>query len=115
MVLDIQDIVKLTTELSDATAPIVSKKQVGALKRGKKLTRAGLLTRYQSFLVQELETVSWNLSGEPDYAKYIVFFDAAVRKRCRKGNYPFLDESELAARARAVLKSLKVDPESAEV
>jgi hypothetical protein len=99
-----------------STAPIVPKKHVGALQRGRKLTRAGLLTRYQSFLVQELETVSWNLYGERDYAKHTVFFDDAVRARCTSTDrcLPFFDERSLPTRARAVLKSLEIDTDSAE-
>ena len=105
--MQVGDIVKMSAELTEATAPIVPKKRVGALRRGRKLTRAGLLTRYQSYLVQELEAVSWNLYGERDYAKHIVFFDRAVRDRCG----PFFDERNLPKRARAVLKSLMIDTE----
>jgi hypothetical protein len=113
-VLQASHIVKMSAELTKATAPIVPKKHVGSLQRGRKLTRAGLLTRYQSFLVQELETVSWNLYGERDYAKHIIFFDDAVRARCTSNDrcYPFFDERGLTARARAVLQSLKIDTES---
>jgi hypothetical protein len=92
--LDVHDIVKMAAELTTATAPIVPKKRVGSLQRGRKLTRAGLLTRYQSYLVQELETVSWNLYGERDYAKHYIFFDDAVRARCISTDrgLPFFDE-----------------------
>jgi hypothetical protein len=98
----------------DRTAQIVPKKRVGHLQRGRKLTRAGLLTRYQSFLVQELETVSWNLYGERDYAKHTIFFDSAVRDRCTSANDrgPFFNERNLPDRARAVLGSLKIDTET---
>jgi hypothetical protein len=113
-VLEARDIVKLSAELTEATVPIVPKKRVGALQRGRKLTRAGLLTRYQSFLVQELETVSWNLYGERNYAKQTIFFDDAVRARCLSSDSrdPFFDERSLPTRARAVLKSLEIDTET---
>jgi hypothetical protein len=112
-ILQVDDIVKMSAELTGATAPIVPKKRVGALQRGRKLTRAGLLTRYQSFLVQELETVSWNLYGERDYAKHTIFFDRAVRDRCDSAGHsgPFFDERNLSKRAHAVLKSLMIDTE----
>jgi hypothetical protein len=94
-VLHIRDIVKMSAELTKATAP-------------------GLLFRYQSFLVQELETVSWHLYGERDYAKHTIFFDRAVGSRCKSADhyYTFFDEQNLPTRARAVLKSLKIDTES---
>lgn len=115
-VLDVDDIVKISADLTAATAAIVPEKHVGALQRGRKLTRAGLLTRYQSFLVQELETVSYNLYGERDYAKHTIFFDDAVRSRCTSTDrgYPFFDERTLPDRARAVLESLKIDTETAD-
>jgi hypothetical protein len=115
-ILQVDDIVKMSAELTVATAPIVPKKRVGNLRRGRKLTRAGLLMRYQSFLVQEIETVSWNLYGERDYAKHIIFFDDAVRARCTSADrcHPFFDERSLPARARAVLGSLKIDAKIAD-
>jgi hypothetical protein len=115
-VLDVDHIVKMSAELTMATAQIVPKKRVGHLQRGRKLTRAGLLMRYQSYLVQELETVSWNLYGEPDYAKHTIFFDRAVRERCTSANDrgPFFSERNLPDRARAVLGSLKIDTEIAD-
>jgi hypothetical protein len=102
-VLDVDDVIKLAAELTVATAPIVPKKRVGILQRGRKLTRAGLLTRYQSFLVQELETVSWNPYGERDYAKQVIFFDDAARARCLSSDrrYPFFDERGLTTRLRS--------------
>jgi len=106
-ILQVDDIVKMSAELTVATAPIVPKKRVGPTQRGSKLTRAGLMMRYQSFLVQELETVSWNLYGDRDYAKHTIFFDSAVRTRCKpiERHYPFFDESCLADRARCARKS----------
>jgi len=113
-VLHVRHIVKLASDLTRATAPIVPKKHVGSLQRGRKLTWAGLFTRYQSFLVQELETVSWNLYGERDLAKHIISFDDAVRARCTSNDrcYPFFDERGLTTRARAVLQSLEIDTEN---
>jgi hypothetical protein len=111
-VLQVCDIVKMSTELTQATAPIVPRKPMGALQRGRKLTRAGLLMRYQSFLVQELETVSWNLYGERGLRQANRFFDRAVRDRCRSARAPVFDERNLPTRARAVLKSLKIDTET---
>lgn len=110
-VLDVDDVVKIAAELTKATAPIVPKKYPGALQRGRKLTRAGLLHRYQSFLIQELETVSWHLYGERDYAKHTVIFDDAVRARCTSTDrgYSFFDERGLPTRACAVLGSLEID------
>jgi hypothetical protein len=114
-VLDGDDVVKISAELTTATAPIVPKKRIGALQRGGKLTRAGLLQRYQTFLVQELETVSWNLHGERDYAKHVVFYDDAVGERClsKDRSDPFFDERRLTTRARAVLASLDIDHQNA--
>jgi hypothetical protein len=65
--------------------------------------------RYQSFLAQELETVSWELYGERDLAKHQIMFDSAVSSRCRSGSHPFFDPRTLKARAGKVLKSLKID------
>lgn len=111
-VLNGDNLMQMSAELSRATAPIAPKKHVGALQRGRKLTRAGLLTRYQSFLVQELETVSWNLYGERDFAKHCIMYDDAVGARCNSPGGPFFDEKELPNRARTVLESLNVDTES---
>jgi hypothetical protein len=44
-VLDVDDVIKLAAELTKGSAPIVPKKHLGALQRGRKLTRAGLLFR----------------------------------------------------------------------
>jgi hypothetical protein len=112
--LDAADFRLLTENLTEATAPLRPKKKVGALSRGRKLTRAGLLTRYQSFLVQELETVSYHLYGVRDYGKQIVMYDDAVSDGMRDKSgrvYPFFNEPKLPARAKAVLKSLKIDTE----
>ncbi|WP_338830164.1 hypothetical protein [Bradyrhizobium sp. 27S5] len=101
-----------------------AQKNPGALERDGKLTEAGLLTRYQSFLVQELQTVSWVLYREPNFARNYVIFDDAVRVVCererreaslqeplneRRAYMPFFDEDPLPERARAVLGSLGID------
>jgi hypothetical protein len=114
-VLDVHDIVKMANDLTTATAPIAPKKDTGAFYRDGKLTREGLLARYQSFLFQELETVSWNLYGERDYAKHFVFYDRAVQERCQPADHggPFFDENSLPDRARAVLQTLNIDAETA--
>jgi hypothetical protein len=93
-------------------------KRVGALRKGNKLTRTGMLYRYQSFLIKELETLSWFLYGSRDYAKCFSAEDDAVNERCRGRNskghrYRFFNEHTLPARARTVLKSLKIDIETA--
>lgn len=113
--------------LTAATAPIQPTKKLGPLNKGGKLTRAGLLFRYQSFLAQELLTLSWTLYGQPQYASHMIYFDHEVTKRCsehfkdgklkphRSGkSYPFFDESKLSARARGVLGALKIDRENAD-
>ncbi len=116
-VLDVHDIVKLSADLNRAAPPITPKKNVGAFQHDGKLTREGLLARYQSFLVQELETVSWNLYGERDFAKHFICFDSAVRQRCDSTDHdgPFFDEKSLPDRARAVIESLKIDTDTADV
>lgn len=113
-VLDADDIVRLFAELNGATT-FAPTKRVGALHRGRKLTRAGLLHRYHAFLAQELQTVSWNLYGDRDYASHYVPYDAAVDARCGgKDRDPFFDESRLTTRARAVLGKLKIDTVNAD-
>jgi hypothetical protein len=112
--IEFADFQQLVDNLVAATAPIAPRKRALALKRGRKLTRAGLLTRYQSFLVQELETVSWELYGQRDLGKHQIMFDAAVSDRCRSTSGPFLEASKLTARAGKVLKSLKIDTELSE-
>jgi hypothetical protein len=110
-ILDVDDLRRLATNLTKATAPLHPTKRVGALQRGRKLTRAGLLHRYHAFLVQELETIGVNLYGDRDYPIHNRPFDDAVNVRCKGGRYGLFDESKLPARARAVLKSLKIDTE----
>ncbi|MEH2476215.1 hypothetical protein V1281_002615 [Nitrobacteraceae bacterium AZCC 2161] len=112
--LSVKELSVIAMNLLEATKPLVPKKRVGALRRGRKLTVAGLHVRYQSFLIQELETLSVNLYGSRDYAKQFRIEDDAVNLRCQgrsKTRYPFFDESKLTTRARAVLKSLKIDTE----
>jgi hypothetical protein len=113
--LDVDDIRRLAEELADATKPSLPVKWVGALRRGRKLTRAGLLYRYQSFLMKELQTLSLNLYGERDCALEYRAEDDAVNLRCGDGKYPIFNESKLADRARSVLKSLKIDTKQFDV
>jgi hypothetical protein len=101
-----------------AAEPTLPKKEIGRLARGTTLTRAGLLYRYQAFLIQELETVGWNLYGEAKFAFTFRIEDDAVNQRVkhrcsqrRRKAYPFFDENTLTTRARSVLKSLKIDTE----
>lgn len=118
-VLNLDQFKGMTQSLAVVTEPLRPMKRVGALQRGRKLTRAGLLHRYQCFLIQELETLSWNLYGSRDYALQYRFVDRAVDQRCsgsygkgsKRRSYPFFDESKLSARARGVLKSLRIDTE----
>jgi hypothetical protein len=117
------------TDVATAVAkPPEPQKRVGDLRRGRKLTRAGLLLRYHAFLIGELQTVSWNLYGSRNYAQHMIPIDHEVTKRTselfhngkplpyrrRRQSYPFFDESKLTHRARAVLKSLKINTEKAE-
>ena len=112
-VLDVEDFRRLAANLASATAPLRPTKCVGALNRGRKLTRAGLLHRYHAFLIEELNTVGSELYGSRDYPKYYQPFDDAVNKRCRNstGKHPFFDPRKLPYRASTVLKSLKIDTE----
>lgn len=112
--LSIDELSDIAGNLSRATEPVKSKKHLGALKRGNKLTRAGLLYRYQSFLIHELLTLSLEMYGEERYALHYVMQDDAVNVRCRgpkRWVHPFFDQNKLSARARSVLKSLKIDTE----
>lgn len=99
--------------LVDATAPLHPKKKTGALQRGGKLTRFGLLHRYQAFLIQELETIGWHVYGERDYPMMYRPSDSTVNARCNnlKGFEPFFEKRKLPERARKVLKSLRIDTE----
>lgn len=116
--LTVGTIAKLAQAALDVSEVPKPQKKVGALRKGNKLTRTGMLYRYQSFLIKELETLSWFLYGSRDYAKCFSAEDDAVNERCRgrdsKGHrYPFFNEHTLPARARTVLKSLKIDIENA--
>jgi hypothetical protein len=110
--LNLHNFKHLTQCLVDATAPLRPKKKTGALSRGGKLTRFGLLHRYQAFLIQELETIGWHVYGERDYPMVGPRpVDFAVVTRCNHPTrcYPFFDESKLSDRARKVLKGLRID------
>ena len=126
--LDIGKLKSVASRSLKATAPEQPAKRPGPFARGRKLTRAGLLFRYQSFLTQELMTLGWNVYGNPLYATSLIAFDDEVTKRCtpdfkdgkyrsqrpsRRKSYPFLDEGKLTLRARAVLGSLQIDSETA--
>lgn len=113
--LNAADFKRFAQNLAAATAPIKATKSIGPLQRGRKLTRAGLLTRYQAFLIQELETIGWNLYGASEIALCYRPYDYEVSGRCddRKCRYPFFDERKLPDRARRVLKSLKIDTDHA--
>jgi hypothetical protein len=111
-----KDIAKFAAQLTLLSAPPEPTKQIGALARGNKLTRRGLLHRYHAFLIEELNTVSWDLYGNRDFGTYYQPFDHAVNKRCkskaRRGRSdPFFDQRQLPSRARSVMKSLKIDTE----
>ena len=103
------DLDRIVADLIHVTKSPKATKKIGALHRGGKLTRAGLLYRYQAFLMQELQTVGRNLYGNHDCASVYVPLDDAVNSRLRKSRYPFHDESTLPKRARSILKSLRID------
>jgi hypothetical protein len=111
--LSVHNFKHLTQCLVDATAPLYPKKKTGALQRGGKLTRFGLLHRYQAFLIQELETIGWHVYGERDYPMMYRPNDSAVNVRCNslQGFEPFFESRKLPDRARKVLKSLRIDTE----
>jgi hypothetical protein len=115
--LDIFELQRIQKQLDDFTRLFPPKKHVGMPHRGRKLTRAGLLFRYESFLMKELQTLSLNLYGDRDYALQYILEDDAVNLHCRdsRHKYPFFDESKLADRAKSVLKSLKIDTKKFDV
>lgn len=86
-------------------------KSVPALSRGSRLTKAGQLVRYHSFLVNELMTVSWELYGSRDYASCMIPMDSYVRQALgpKNASSPFHDTKTLQRRATAVMQSLKID------
>lgn len=111
---------KIAANLKRATAMRQPKKYPGKLARGRKLTRAGLLFRYQSFLIEEIHTLSYEMYGDPRYALQFITFDDAVHKALKQSYrgrraFPFLDPRTLRGRADTVLKSLKVDRVNADV
>jgi len=127
--LELEQMQRFAASALKATAPEQPKKRLGALARGRKLTRAGLLFRYQSFLAQELATIGYELYGNPQWALSNIPFDDEVTKRCnadfkdgkfrprrrsRRKDDPFLDAGKLTARARSVLGALKIDSQTAE-
>lgn len=117
-VLDLEKVQHIAAQLTKATAPLAPKKKLGAMLRGRKLTRFGLLHRYQAFLIQELETIGHHVYGERDYPMQSRPLDDAVNERCAtpnaRGQSPiFFNPEKLPVRARAVLKSLQIDTERA--
>lgn len=106
----------IARNIKRATAFIEPRKRVGKLARGQYLTRAGLLFRYQNFLIEEIHTLSFELYGDARYALQWITFDDEVHKRCKRANKcdPFLDPTKLTARATSVLKSLKIDTAKAD-
>lgn len=106
----------IASNLKRATAPLQPNKRIGSLVRGRKLTRAGLLFRYQSFLIQELQTLSYELYGERDFATTFIAYDDEVSARCksRGQSYPFFNPRKLTGRARSVLRSLKINTKDAD-
>lgn len=118
-----EELASIAAKALAITEPLAPTKKIAALRKGNRLTRAGLLHRYHAFLIGELETVSWNLYGSRDYAMAMRPVDSEVHIRTsnyfkngkviaytrRRKNYPFFDESKLTDRARSVLTSLKID------
>jgi len=110
-VIGFAEFAKLAEHLTDITKPILPKKMPGKFTRGTKLTKAGLLHRYHSFLLEELYTIGWHVYGERDFLLHWYSYDDVVEpklrdKRCR---HPFFDPSRMTERATSVLKSLKID------
>jgi hypothetical protein len=104
----------IAERLSEVTRLLQPKKKTGALNRGRKLTRFGLVHRYHAFLIQELETIGWHVYGERDYPMMSRPIDDAVNKKCAtpdaRERYPiFFNPAELVGRATRVLKSLRID------
>lgn len=110
-VIGVAEFTKLTEHLRDITAPIIPKKMPGKFTRGNRLTKAGLLHRYHSFLLEELYTIGWHVYGDRDFLLHWYPYDDVVEsklrdKRCR---HPFFDPARMMDRAASVLKPLKID------
>lgn len=111
---DLTDLIRLSKTLEDVTTPPHPTKRMPNFTKGKKLTRAGLLYRYHSFLISKLKTLSIALYGNEEFGCYFYPREDAVDDKLRRaGSGPFLNPRKLTARARTVLKSLKVDTENA--
>lgn len=105
-----QDLANIAAKAMVITEMPEPTKKIAALKKGRRLTRAGLLYRYHAFLIGELSTLGVAFYGSRDYPKTMVPVDDAVNARMRGGKFqPFFNEGKLADRARSVLKSLKID------
>lgn len=83
-------------------------KPMPALTRGKKLTRAGLLLRYHSFLANELASVSLELYGDRDYGTFYTPLDSFVQ-RALHGRGPIHQQSKLPARAKKIFKAIGIN------
>lgn len=110
-VIGFAEFMRIAENLTEVTKPILPAKMPGKWSRGNRLTKVGLLHRYCSFLLEELNTISWALYGERDYLTLMHFYDDAVRgklrdRRCR---HPFFNPAGMTERATRVLKSLKID------
>lgn len=110
-VIGFAEFMRIAENLTDVTKPVMPAKMPGKWTRGHRLTKVGLLHRYCSFLLEELNTISYALYGERDYLTLMHFYDDAVRGklRDRRRRHPFFDPSRMTERATRVLKSLKID------
>lgn len=110
-VLGIKEFHKLTDNLIELTKPLMPKKHPGPMRRGNRLTRAGLLSRYHSFLLEEIFTIGWHVYGERDYLLQFRPYDSAVETplKAKSGRHPFFDPAKLTKRAKAVLSRLKIN------
>jgi hypothetical protein len=111
--IDAEQFKHIAASLARLTAFIRPKKTQGAATKGRKLTRAGLLSRYHSFLLEEIYTIGWHVYGERDYLLQFSPYDGAVecRLRAKDGRHPFFDPAKLTDRATKVLRSVRVDAE----
>ncbi|SFL93440.1 hypothetical protein SAMN03159423_4499 [Bradyrhizobium sp. NFR13] len=117
-VLSVKELASIADKARLLTEPPRPTKVVGALQRGTRLTRSGLLHRYHAFLVNELLSVGLELYGNHKYPLTSIPFEDPVQDVCarrtgRGKSYPFHDQSKLTDRARAVFKKLGIDASSA--
>lgn len=117
-VLSVKELASIADKANMLAEPPRPTKVVGALHRGTRLTRSGLLHRYHAFLVNELLSVGLELYGNHRYPLTSIPFEDPVQDVCAKRtgrgkSYPFHDQSKLTDRARAVFKKLGIDASSA--